>query len=485
MKKASKRVLAVVLALVMMLSVLSVAAVAARPETVKQYPKYVSLGDSVGSGFGQPDYNKYGKMLCDEVLMKRIDGSYPDLVGDYVGSQGDDMTMLNIPGFTAAALRYELDDSFTMNEWETYELSNFTFGVYGADDLTAWRPLFRNAIANADLVTLDIGLNDTWYATIALVYYIADQGSLGPFDPRGTLEEELATYGTWGTVVRNAMYFVASWAENPLQWANFISLWIECMLPYFTIYAEHYEAIVTKIFELNPDVTVVAPGIVNPFKYMSFVPGYYDSTKVTLYTGGPTKVTLPFVGDIIVPDEVNIAPGLASVAGGIYDLAYTPSRKYYVNQYPGQYYYVDCSDAELMGKSWTIPLYENSTLDESGFNPHPTTAGHKYIAKQIVSVLPQDYTRPAKLTKGSEGWGVYNDDGTVDESYTGFGKGSKYTYYVKNGLMQSNYSGIVKLGSNKYYIKNGRWMNTYSGTITSKSKVYTIRNGVVVRTTNR
>ena len=36
-----------------------------------------------------------------------------------------------------------------------------------------------------------------------------------------------------------------------------------------------------------------------------------------------------------------------------------------------------------------LSLYENTTMYEnSGFNPHPTAAGHQYEAAKIIEVLP-------------------------------------------------------------------------------------------------
>jgi len=255
--------------------------------------------------------------------------------------------------------------------------------------LTKNKSTFREAVTNADLITLDIGLNDTWYSSIALVYYVAEDGSIGPFDPRETLEKELENYGTWGTVVRNAMYLLAGLAENPDKWSTYVSMLITNLSNYLTVYQENYEAIVTKIFEYNPDVTVVAVGIANPFKEWEIIPGVGGNYKIQLYDGGPVKVDLPIIGEFILPDEVTLSPTAAMLAQGMYDLTYTSARKYFTKVYPGQYLYADVSDADLIGKTATIPLYENSTLDDSGFNPHPTAEGHEYIAEQIVAQLPE------------------------------------------------------------------------------------------------
>ena len=221
MKKALKSALSLMLALALVVSVLAIGASAARPETVKRYKNYMSIGDSVGSGFGLPGYNKYGKMVSKETLGQRIEDSYPDKVADFTGAK---LTQRCLPGTTCASWRYWLDDSYTMTEWEWEEMQNFSFGFYDKAYMQNMRSSIRKSVREADLITIDIGLNDTWYPAIALVYYIAEDGSIGPFDPRTTLEEELAKYGTWTTVARNAMYMFAGIVENPTKWAKYVSM---------------------------------------------------------------------------------------------------------------------------------------------------------------------------------------------------------------------------------------------------------------------
>ncbi len=38
----------------------------------------------------------------------------------------------------------------------------------------------------------------------------------------------------------------------------------------------------------------------------------------------------------------------------------------------------------MINNTATIPLLENLTLDDSGFNPHPTLKGHRMIADAIL-----------------------------------------------------------------------------------------------------
>lgn len=392
MGKMTKRIASAVLALVMALSVLCCSAFAATPENVKHYGTYMAIGDSIGSGFGQPDYNNQAEK--DGTIVewgKRIDGAYPSFVSDWTHSR---LIMRQMPGYTTAALRYELDDSFKMHDWEIHELSNFTYGAYDKAFLDNMKSDFRNNIKKADLITLDIGVNDTWYSTIALIYYIAEYANTPSLKfqadgGRGLLKDELKKYGTWGTVIRNALAYLDGFATNPTQWAHFWALWGQNVVSYATSFQENYDAIVKAIFKLNPDVTVVGVGGYNSFKVLKILPTDGQRFQIKLTEDGKEKTfTLADGSNVCVPGYLNFYTGvICQTPQTMYDL-YNAMRESYVNVYPGQYFYADTMETELIGNKLTIPLYENSSMDDSAYNPHPTRAGHEYMAKQIVSVLP-------------------------------------------------------------------------------------------------
>lgn len=388
MGKMTKRIASVALALVMTLSVLCCSVFAATPENVKHYNYYTAIGDSIGSGFGQPDYNKQGKMV---IWGQRIEGAYPSWVADWTGAK---LCMRQMPGYTTAALRYELDDSFKMHDWEVHELSNFTYGAYDKEFLDNMKSDFRNNIKKSDLITLDIGVNDTWYSTIALIYYIAEYANTPSLKfqadgGRGLLGDELKKYGTWGTVVRNALAYLDGFATNPTQWAHFWALWGQNVASYLTSFQQNYDAIVKAIFKINPKVTVVGVGGYNSFKYLKILPTDGQKFSVKITSDGKEKtITLADGSNLCIPGYLNFYTGvLCQTPQTMYDL-YNAIRESYVNVYPGQYFYADTQDTELIGQGLHIPLYENSSMDDSSYNPHPTAAGHKYMATQIVAQLP-------------------------------------------------------------------------------------------------
>jgi len=385
MRKTTKKIVAVLSLIAIMVSALSVSAMAANRYDVKQYPVYVCLGDSVASGFGLPDYNRRGKVL---VYRKNIQGSYGNLLSKDVGAKR--YYPCGYPGFTSAIFRYCLTDNYTPREWEINQLQNFSYNDYSPEVLNRERTHIRNAVAKADLITVDLGVNDTWYSTIALVYEIAKYGTVVGVDPRKTLAEELAIYGSWGTVARNAMYYLAGFAENPQLWATFWGWWVENLSTYFLQYQANFDAIMEGIFKLNPDVTVVNLASGNSFRCLSIIPGVRSGSLKLQWMDKPVQVDLPFVGTFTLPNFVHVSENpIANVTGVMYDFFYEPIRQAWTVKKPGQVFYADVTDYEMIMKNQiTIPMYEFMSMDDSAFNPHATLAGNRYMADKILEVLP-------------------------------------------------------------------------------------------------
>ena len=389
MRKTTKKIVAVFMLVAIMVSALSVSAFAANRDNVKQYKTYVCLGDSVASGFGLPHYNRRGNIL---IYAKNIKGSYGNLLSKDV--QSTKYYPCGYPGFTSAIFRYCLDkNGFTPREWEINQLENFSYNVYTPEVLAEAKRHIRAAVSKADLITVDLGVNDTWYSTIALVYEIAKYGTVVGMDPRTTLQQELATYGSWGTVVRNAMYYLAGFAENPQMWATFWGWWIDNLGTYFLQYQANFNAIMEGIFELNPDVTVVNLASGNSFRCLSLVPGVRSGSLKLQWMGQPVQVDLPFVGTFTLPNFVHVSENpIANVTGVMYDFFYEPIREAWQYKKPGQVFYADVTDYEMIMKNQiTVPMYEFMSLDDSAFNPHATLAGNRYMADKILEVLPSRY----------------------------------------------------------------------------------------------
>ena len=381
MRTKTQRLISLLLVLVMCLSI-SCSVFAASPESVGKYSTYLCLGDSVASGFGQPQYNAYGELVH---MWDRIEGSYPDVLAKYV--HADTMYPYAVPGLSSQTLRYLFDDSYDGGHLlNTSQIDNLTAGAFNKEILNEWRPKFREAAAKADLITVDIGLNDTWEGAIGLVYEIAEYGTPLGGDPRVTLQEELAKYGTWTTVLRNVEAFLTAWALNPDKIAYWIICWIQFLMTYFTEFSANFPATVDALFQLNPDAIIATTTSFNSFKSFKLIPGERGAYLLTLptTTGDPIQI-----GGFTIPKEIHVSSTLlGNIPQSSYDFCYDAVREAMEVKYKGKFFVANVGETPLIGDHLTAPLFENQSMDNSGYNPHPTTEGHKYIADQILAVLP-------------------------------------------------------------------------------------------------
>lgn len=446
MKKITTRILSLVLSLVMMASVLSVYASAATATTVKQYKKYLQLGDSISAGFGLKDYNRRLKgsqiIINNGTKLKcqtRISGSYADLLARDV--QATTMYPYACPGFRSSEVRLLVDPDYT-GDWVTRSkaIEELSMGAYNYKTILSWKASYQNAVKNADLITLDFGMNDTWFSTVAAVLEISY--ALSGEDVDDVLKDALDKFGTWDAV----MDAFGTGLEKILQYPALIALLADGVYKFWVDFYINYQAIVESIYELNPDVTVVSVGCYNSFK------------------------------DWELPIWTVIQPVYSVMNAWKQSFADTYSN----------YYYADVSKTEVIGTHTTLPLPQNLSLDDSGYNPHPTANGHKYMEQQILSVLPvgkrssTTSTGYRALIKIDGTWAVRKSDGkTIDTSYTGLATNENGTYYVKNGVYSKSTNGIVSCNGGKFYLKSGKLQDTYTGIVSTSSTSYYVKDGKV------
>lgn len=231
MTKAPKKVFAAILAMLMMISVLSVSSFAYTRNN-REYTKMVLLGDSIGAGFSLDDYKARGKYCLQET---RVEGSFGALVADALGIVGDNYSPLVSPGFRTKELRVFLENDYDGD----FVTQNYIGALSGNDDynldvMKSKRPMYQQKVKDADIVMVEIGFNDTWLTTMgAYTDYASATGQ--PLvqlmnSPRYLYELQLALQDTL---------------------VNF---------------ASNFDAIVKDIYALNEDVTLVAVGCYNPFK---------------------------------------------------------------------------------------------------------------------------------------------------------------------------------------------------------------------------
>lgn len=390
MKKTAKKLAALVLALILMVSCFAVTAAAATATTVKKYGTYLSLGDSIAVGFSLPDYNRSKKLTATK-------GAYPSLIAE--ATKADEFLPYAQLAFRTEEIRMLLDNDYDGDSLTDSEMPTNSDGVNKAV-LRSERKMYQTAVKKADLITLDVGFNDIWIPFIGL------------------------THG-----------------NNEL---------LTLMYNYYYAFAANYAKILEKIYELNPDVTVVGVGTYNPIKDWDLPP------KSGMFKYG--QIMTPFF------EMINVY------------------KRTFVSKYSGKFYFAAIPDVEVATN------YTPSASD-GGFDPHPTLEGNRYIANQILDVLPKgDRGVKAsfkKLTKQSQGWGVYYSNGVLRTTYTGMANTSANSYYVKNGKLNKSFTGIVGCNGSKWYVRQGKLQSNFSGTYRTSKYNYRISKGRVISTTKR
>lgn len=358
-----KRIVSVLLAAVLIASVFCTTALAASDNSASYYGKYKTitcLGDSASSGYGLADYQKYNKLVVWET---RIDGSYPDLVAKDAGAQT--LYSYGASGIRSCELRMLLDAGYSgdnlVNDGVMATLSD---GEITPAKIAQLRPDYIKAVKDADLIILDIGFDDIWLPTIATIY---DQAADGRFGSTGyKLRDYVDRYGPVPVVINNVLSYLVAWLTHPQNWVQYWVEWDRAVLKFLSDYQINYSAILARIYELNPDVTIIANGMYNPTEGWSILP---EDNSIE-------HVIQPYY------DYLNA-----------YKESFTSVYK--------NYYYVEERDIPLINTQSTLPLYENLTLDDSGFNPHPTAAGHRMIADLDLAVLNKIH--------GGSASGFFND----------------------------------------------------------------------------
>ena len=339
-----KKLLAALMSLTLVLSCCSIAVSAAERS---KYPVYTALGDSASSGFGLPDYAQYQSLV---VYGKRIKGSYADLLAESLGCSK--VYPYGVSGIRSSELRYLLDNTYHGDYILDRDMPTMSNGMITRDILKPKRSEYQKAVREADLITLDIGFDDIWVPTIACIYDIAADGRFDNADAGKTISEKVAEYGSAEVVLDNAFSYLRAWLSNPIKWAYYWDSWALTVTKWVADFSINYNSIVRAIYRLNPDVTVIALGCYNPCS-----------------------------GWDILPDD----RAIEHLVQPYYD--YVNAQKTAAEAEYRTYHYVELRNVDLINKKTTLPLYENLTLDGSGFNPRPTEKGHQQICDAILSEL--------------------------------------------------------------------------------------------------
>lgn len=239
MKNFMKKSLAVLLALMLLSG--SMICLAATEKKHYDYNSYVLLGDSIASGWSD--------VMDIESRFTRVEGSYGAYVADDLGLTDSYYPMACI-GFRTIEMRYILE--------EDYEPDRFLY--YSIDEElmdTVHAPAMRKAIAETDLITLNIGGNDWgsflgWHVMEEMEKYeeVNDEFFV-------QAREYLETAGTTESTIDSIVEIASLCGSLP----TLIKVLPKALDTGLKNFFTNWNYMIEDIYALNPDVTLLVIGM--------------------------------------------------------------------------------------------------------------------------------------------------------------------------------------------------------------------------------
>ena len=468
--KRTRKVLALLLALVMAMSAICISAFAAHK---KQYQSYTFFGDSVTTGFGIDSYFVVAKEQASGTAEgARVPGAYPDLVAKGVGIDEDNPNYYNEAhsGWRTSELRETLDPSYNNDDGAAAKaLSKGMAGDKALADPQDPRlqERMRERLAKSDLVTIDLGSNDIQLPIIMALYaaiypqYASYFGQ--PEYKDWVIEDMLKKYGSENDLIVKLTEAVAK--IHGIEYA--LEIVSKAALSGLYKFHTNYPAIIKMIHEIAPNADIYVIGLYNP------------------------------LSDTAISDQIPIKIGKAldpvMMSLNLYLAQLNPAKKYYT--------YVDAFNTSVIG-TITLTSLVGKDMNLAGMgdytmNIHPNEKGHAYIADQVLKAIPdvedpapaeepaqqdpaqepaQDQPQPATPAKeepadkdllngvcqGPDGkWAMYVD-GVVDTGYTGIAQNKYGWWRIENGYVNFNAQSIYQ---NEY-----GWWKCTDGKVTFKEQ---------------
>lgn len=383
MKRTIRKALAIILTLVMLSGTfVSLAAVELNQEAADkhygQYENYLLLGDSVASGYRDvvTDRDQQFNTENYESTYYRVPGSYADIITSSI-IESNEMISFAGPGYRTIEIRYMLEDEYAATCEDEYLFYCSNVNVHGYAGAEHFRQGYKEAVKNADLITLGVGGND-WGQYILWVITETLQQS-GSFDELYDAVLKLIDGVEFNMdTVKKALDIVS---KNADAIAAVLAAIPDALEYGLTTFYANWDIMIQDIYNYNPDVTLVVVGMSD-----NGVKGnYFDYDGVA---GGPVT------GSLIGGADSGAAS--AAIVEAIMAVANKPmidgAKKF-------GYTYVDT---------------KGTTYVES----HPDAAGHAYIANKILEALP---------------------DPVIEDQFSDMKPGNKYfataEYCVANGIM--------------------------------------------------
>lgn len=359
---------------------------------------YVALGDNVTSGSALDDASlAYPKLVGDALAMAADDRDGGDKVQNYA-----------INGMRVEELLMLVDDSYNGDE--------YTAERFGTADIQALRDAYADDIANAELITINVGINNM--VTYPLVQTMLAYNGETPYEMdwgRFIGDSRANKIDKGMAAAKKLTLFLVDNAESRSETLDDLSAYerceralntmftaVESMVYSYISYIFTLDDAVEQIAALNEDATIALIGFYNPLEDT-----YFQVDRTVTVRGKTVDLSQYEINvDKLADMMLNLANRyLANYVGSISEngtAADEGSRLLNVKINDTELFVtndstvskdlshlVEWKDFTLRGKTLTVyvPEYFLQSGRTAGDCLHPNEAGHEYIADQILAAL--------------------------------------------------------------------------------------------------
>ena len=356
-----KKTLSIVLCVVMLFA-LTVPAFAASGKNYYDYENYMCVGDSIAAGCGLARDGKptnfdqnaedYTKVYSNEYIYLGYDfaaapNAYHSLVAKELGAN---LLQCARSGLRAVELRYMLDGTY--NDYDKdriwgntyFDTDGNGFTTADLDALNAYVK-YPDKIKQADLISINVGSNDVFSFALNVVLRELTKDTSDP--TLNAIKEYLEKTGNIGVAFGKLIDAYQSMGKI----ADLATALTTTMNKAYMQFTVNYAAVIERIYEINPDITIVGVGVYNPFD------GFRLSADSNLDLSG-----------IASPVVAAINAHIAS-----YKLKYS------------NFCYADVVGTQTYPMSYDDHYF----WEYFSLKVHPDIEGYQFMAKQILDALPE------------------------------------------------------------------------------------------------
>ena len=305
-----------------------------------KYRQYMCVGDSIAAGYTYSgSWDNYGFV--------RVPGAYHDIVANAVDA---DLLQYACSGFRLIEFRYMMDGVAT-------DPDDFWQKAFGKQYMSTkvlddqYTDMFRDGIKTSDLMSINLGSNDILTPAVlkAISAMNASDDSAETSRVRQAVTDFLNKLGESNSSFARLLTLANTASGMPPVLRDLVkNLW-----DYYQLFKRNWEASMKVVYELNPDITVLALSVYNPAYKI-----YVDANNA-----------------------INLGPIVQPVIDLINQFLKSGSK------YARNYTYVDVDGVD----SWGMTMQDPDYFTYFVWSMHPTRAGHTDIANRMLKAMPEHW----------------------------------------------------------------------------------------------